>query len=149
MNNIEDVETVATAVATDLPTQVITNDGSLNVLIEQNDNNSTFMVVNQNAEQIGVVYNNSVSDNSVGSDNNDGQISPVQQQTTVTTYVTQANGLFPSPMGKSAKLSQISRIKTKFRFLGKFMAKAVMDSRMVSFYFSFLVFIWMCRHYSP
>lgn len=120
---------------------VITNDGSLNninLLIEQNDNNSSFMVVNQNAEQIGVVYNNtnSVSDNSVESDNNDvvGQISNNQSSATVTTYVTSTNGLFPSPLGKSAKLSQISRIKTKFRFLGKFMAKAVMDSRMVSFF---------------
>lgn len=122
---------------------VITNDGSLNInlLIEQNDNNSSFMVVNQNAEQIGVVYNNtnSVSDNSVESDNNDvvGQISTNQPPATITTYVKSTNGLFPSPMGKSAKLSQISRIKTKFRFLGKFMAKAVMDSRMVSFFFKF------------
>lgn len=125
---------------------VITNDGSLNninLLIEQNDNNSSFMVVNnQNSEQIGVVYNNinSVSDNSVESDINDvvGQISTNHQPSaTVTTYVTSTNGLFPSPLGKSAKLSQISRIKTKFRFLGKFMAKAVMDSRMVSFFFFF------------
>lgn len=126
---------------------MILNQGSLNlnVLIEQNDNNSSFMVVNQNDEQIGVVYNNrsvSVDNNSVESDNNDvvGQISTIQQtQNAVATYVTSVNGLFPSPLGKSAKLSQISRIKTKFRFLGKFMAKAVMDSRMVSFFF-FLAF---------
>lgn len=128
---------------------MITNDGSLNninLLIEQNDNNS-FMVVNQNAEQIGVVYNNtnSVSDNnSVESDNNDlvGQISQQNPSLTnvTTTYVTSTNGLFPSPLGKSAKLSQISRNKTKFRFLGKFMAKAVMDSRMVNFFFFFFFF---------
>lgn len=47
-------------------------------------------------------------------------------------YVNAAHGLFPSPLGRTAKLSQISRLKTKFKFLGKFMAKAVMDSRMVS-----------------
>lgn len=47
-------------------------------------------------------------------------------------YVNAAFGLFPSPLGRTAKLSQISRLKTKFKFLGKFMAKAVMDSRMVS-----------------
>lgn len=40
-------------------------------------------------------------------------------------------GLFPTPLGHAAKLSQISRLKTKFKFLGKFMAKAIMDSRMV------------------
>lgn len=48
-------------------------------------------------------------------------------------YVNAQFGLFPSPLGRTAKLSQISRLKTKFKFLGKFMAKAVMDSRMVSF----------------
>jgi len=35
-------------------------------------------------------------------------------------------------LSKTAKTSQISRLKFKFKFLGKFMAKAVMDSRMVS-----------------
>lgn len=48
------------------------------------------------------------------------------------TYVDAPHGLFPTPLGKAAKLSQISRVKSKFKFLGKFMAKAVMDSRMVS-----------------
>lgn len=47
-------------------------------------------------------------------------------------YVNAAHGLFPSPLGRAAKSPQISRLKTKFKFLGKFMAKAVMDSRMVS-----------------
>lgn len=47
-------------------------------------------------------------------------------------YVNAAFGLFPSPLGRAAKSPQISRLKTKFKFLGKFMAKAVMDSRMVS-----------------
>lgn len=46
-------------------------------------------------------------------------------------YVNAAFGLFPSPLGRAAKSPQISRLKTKFKFLGKFMAKAVMDSRMV------------------
>lgn len=40
-------------------------------------------------------------------------------------------GLFPMPLGHGAKLSLITRTKTKFKFLGKFMAKAIMDSRMV------------------
>lgn len=46
-------------------------------------------------------------------------------------YVNSPNGLFPLPLSKTAKTSQISRLKFKFKFLGKFMAKAVMDSRMV------------------
>lgn len=41
-------------------------------------------------------------------------------------------GLFPMPLGHAAKLSLITRTKTKFKFLGKFMAKAIMDSRMVN-----------------
>lgn len=40
-------------------------------------------------------------------------------------------GLFPSPLGRTAKSSQVAKVKSKFRFIGKFMAKAVMDSRMV------------------
>lgn len=47
-------------------------------------------------------------------------------------YVYAPFGLFPTPMGHGAKLSHLSRVKSKFKFLGKFMAKAIMDSRMVS-----------------
>lgn len=49
-----------------------------------------------------------------------------------TDYVNCPAGLFPCPLPRGAKVSQITRMKSKFRFLGKFMAKAVMDSRMVS-----------------
>lgn len=49
-------------------------------------------------------------------------------------YVKAPYGLFPLSLSKTAKTSQISRMKFKFKFLGKFMAKAVMDSRMVSFF---------------
>ncbi|XP_075236613.1 E3 ubiquitin-protein ligase ctrip isoform X2 [Lycorma delicatula] len=49
-------------------------------------------------------------------------------------------GLFPAPIGRSSKISHLVKVRSKFRFLGKLMAKAVMDSRMldlplsVSFY---------------
>jgi E3 ubiquitin-protein ligase TRIP12 len=46
-------------------------------------------------------------------------------------YVNCPSGLFPCPLPRGAKVGQITKIKSKFRFLGKFMAKAVMDSRMV------------------
>lgn len=49
-----------------------------------------------------------------------------------TSYVHSAVGLFPSPLGRTAKSNHVAKVKSKFRFLGKFMAKAVMDSRMVS-----------------
>lgn len=50
---------------------------------------------------------------------------------TSVTYVNAPHGLFPMPLGKSSKLPHVSKSKAKFKFLGKFMAKAVMDSRMV------------------
>lgn len=46
-------------------------------------------------------------------------------------YVLSPTGLFPAPLPRTAKLSQVTKLKSKFRFLGRFMAKAVMDSRMV------------------
>lgn len=51
--------------------------------------------------------------------------------TTVGQYVHAPFGLFPMPVGQNMKQMQISRVKSKFKFLGKFMAKAIMDSRMV------------------
>lgn len=50
-------------------------------------------------------------------------------------YVHSPTGLFPAPLGRSTKVSQLVKIKGKFRFLGKLMAKAVMDSRLVSHHF--------------
>lgn len=47
-------------------------------------------------------------------------------------YVYNSAGLFPAPLSRSSKVGQLTKAKAKFRFLGKFMAKAVMDSRMVS-----------------
>lgn len=51
--------------------------------------------------------------------------------TGVRQYVHAPFGLYPMPISHSAKQMQISRVKSKFKFLGKFMAKAIMDSRMV------------------
>jgi E3 ubiquitin-protein ligase TRIP12 len=48
-----------------------------------------------------------------------------------TQYIHAPNGLFPAPLAKNAKVVQVARVKAKFRFLGRLMAKAVMDSRMV------------------
>ena len=48
-------------------------------------------------------------------------------------YVHSPVGLFPSPLGPSASYPKVEEICSKFKFLGKFIAKAVMDSRMVGF----------------
>lgn len=53
------------------------------------------------------------------------------------TYINNPAGLFALPLGRNTKVSHLSKIKAKFRFLGKFMAKAVMDSRMVNITLSF------------
>lgn len=46
-------------------------------------------------------------------------------------YVNSAHGLFPTPIPWNTKVSHLAKLKTKFKFLGKFMAKAIYDSRMV------------------
>ncbi|CAH0556432.1 unnamed protein product [Brassicogethes aeneus] len=58
-------------------------------------------------------------------------------------YVLNPTGLFPAPLPRSAKVSQVSKIKSKYRFLGKFMAKAVMDSRMLDLPFSLSFYRWL------
>ena len=47
-------------------------------------------------------------------------------------YVKAVTGLYPMPVPKNINSTAMNKIKQKFKFLGKFMAKAVMDSRMVS-----------------
>ena len=47
-------------------------------------------------------------------------------------YIHSPCGLFPSPLGRNAKAALVTKVKNKFKFMGKFIAKAVMDSRMVS-----------------
>ena len=48
------------------------------------------------------------------------------------TFVHSPVGLYPVPIGRSTKFSAISKVKNKFRFLGKLLAKSAMDGRMVS-----------------
>lgn len=47
-------------------------------------------------------------------------------------YTHSVCGLFPAPLARNAKAAIVNKIKAKFKFIGKFMAKALMDSRMVS-----------------
>ncbi|XP_055377635.1 E3 ubiquitin-protein ligase TRIP12 isoform X2 [Condylostylus longicornis] len=85
-------------------------------------------------QQIDQIHNDQIQQNS---------IQQAQQQNITITYVDVPHGLFPLPLGKTAKQSQISKMKTKFKFLGKFMAKAVMDSRMLDLPFSIPFYRWL------
>ena len=58
--------------------------------------------------------------------------SALASTTHVTSYVYNKSGLFPLPCSRSVKAGPLAKIRSKFRFLGKFIAKAIMDSRMVS-----------------
>lgn len=53
-----------------------------------------------------------------------------------TRYMFGSRGLFAVPFGRSTKPAHIAKVKMKFRFLGKLIAKAVMDFRLVSAGFS-------------
>ncbi|XP_033112984.1 E3 ubiquitin-protein ligase TRIP12-like isoform X2 [Anneissia japonica] len=58
-------------------------------------------------------------------------------------YVFSSVGLFPAPLGRNAKMAAVSKIKAKFRFLGKFMAKALMDSRILDIPLSLPFYKWV------
>lgn len=47
-------------------------------------------------------------------------------------YMFSTRGLFAVPFGRTTKPAHIAKIKMKFRFLGKLMAKAIMDFRLVT-----------------
>jgi E3 ubiquitin-protein ligase TRIP12 len=91
------------------------NNNEINMLIEQSLDQQNEVVQNQSIEGIVETPRQTVALS--GSAN--------------AQYVNAPYGLFPLSLSKTAKTSQISRLKFKFKFLGKFMAKAVMDSRMV------------------
>lgn len=52
-------------------------------------------------------------------------------------------GLFPKPVGRAAKHNQLSKMKSKFRFIGKFLAKALMDGRLVDLPLSVSCYKWL------
>merc|ERR1712071_604423 len=60
-----------------------------------------------------------------------------------TDYVHNKSGLFPLPCSRSVKAGPLAKIRSKFRFLGKFIAKAIMDSRMLDLPFSPIFYHWL------
>lgn len=113
---------------------VISNDNSLNMLIEQSDN---LLLNPQQAE----LENNQTPPPAT---QQHSLVSPATAGSSASvSYVNAPHGLFPIPLSKTAKTSQISRLKYKFKFLGKFMAKAVMDSRMLDLPYSIPFYRWL------
>ncbi|GBL82262.1 E3 ubiquitin-protein ligase TRIP12 [Araneus ventricosus] len=55
-------------------------------------------------------------------------------------------GLFPMPLARSAKVGLVTRVRSKFKLLGKFLAKALMDSRMLDIPLSLVFYKWMLNH---
>ena len=101
------------------------NDSDNNVM-----NNEINMLIEQSLDQQNEVVENQSND--VGIVSTPNRLTTILAPSTGALYVNAPCGLFPLSLSKTAKTSQISRLKFKFKFLGKFMAKAVMDSRMVS-----------------
>ncbi|XP_033337253.2 E3 ubiquitin-protein ligase ctrip isoform X1 [Megalopta genalis] len=62
---------------------------------------------------------------------------------TETGYVNAPHGLFPMPISWNTKVSHLAKLKTKLKFLGKFMAKAIYDSRMLDLPFSLTFYRWL------
>lgn len=102
---------------------LVGQNGSLNMLIEQSDT----LIIHSNDDT-----------NTTQSGGGGENVTTTATVTSRSAYVDAPMGLFPCPLSKNAKTSQIARVKSKFKFLGKFMAKAVMDSRMVSFNSTFI-----------
>ncbi|KAG8445495.1 hypothetical protein GDO86_010313 [Hymenochirus boettgeri] len=62
-----------------------------------------------------------------------------------TKYIHNMQGLFALPFGRTAKPAHIAKVKMKFRFLGKLMAKAIMDFRLVDIPLGLPFYKWMLR----
>ncbi|XP_074658456.1 E3 ubiquitin-protein ligase TRIP12-like [Tubulanus polymorphus] len=58
-------------------------------------------------------------------------------------YIYSPCGLFPAPLPRNTKASAVNKIKAKFKFMGKFLAKAVMDSRMIDIPLSPVFYMWL------
>merc|ERR1719220_238070 len=63
-------------------------------------------------------------------------------------YVFAPAGLYPLPMPRNTKSSHKNKLKVKFNFVGKFIAKAVLDNRMVDLPFSLPFYQWLLREES-
>lgn len=61
----------------------------------------------------------------------------------LTSYVHNSVGLFPLPLSRNAKQSLTTKVCNKFKLLGNFLAKSVMDSRLLDIPLSLTFYKWM------
>lgn len=61
----------------------------------------------------------------------------------LTNYVYNPVGLFPLPLSRSAKSSTLTKVCNKFKLLGNFLAKSVMDSRLLDIPLSLTFYKWI------
>uniref|UniRef100_H2YD21 E3 ubiquitin-protein ligase n=1 Tax=Ciona savignyi TaxID=51511 RepID=H2YD21_CIOSA len=60
-----------------------------------------------------------------------------------TSFVHSPVGLYPLPIGRTSKLGPIAKACSKFRFLGRLFAKAVMDGRLLDVPLSMICYKWL------
>lgn len=58
-------------------------------------------------------------------------------------HIFASQGLFPAPLARNAKTSVVNKVKSKFRFLGRLMAKCLMDSRLMDLHLSTVFYKWI------
>ncbi|KAK3738539.1 hypothetical protein QZH41_012052, partial [Actinostola sp. cb2023] len=58
-------------------------------------------------------------------------------------YINAPSGLFPAPVAKNTKAATLTKLRSKFRFLGRFVGRAVLDFRMIDIPLSQAYYKWM------
>ena len=72
-------------------------------------------------------------------------VSALEEDPDCVEYVHASSGLYPLPLARNVKSSHRNKIRAKFIFLGKFIAKAVLDNRMIDLPFSAPFYSWLLR----
>lgn len=58
-------------------------------------------------------------------------------------YVYSPSGLYPAPVSRNAKTASMTKLCSKFQFLGKFLARAIMDFRILDIPFCQILYKWL------
>lgn len=58
-------------------------------------------------------------------------------------YVYSPSGLYPAPLSRNAKTAAVTKLCSKFQFLGKFLARAIMDFRILDIPFCQILYKWL------
>ena len=68
---------------------------------------------------------------------------PFCSQVTPDGYIVSPSGLYPSPWGRNTNTRTVRAAKSKFRFLGQLLARAIIDNRPLDLPLSPLVYRWL------